>query len=277
MFARAVLIGTLGVGVAQATTIGPFRSDGTGEILEPSAIRPVAPPATGDKNVSEPAGLRSLPAPSFKVYEKFGAAIDRAGGGLHANRRYRSSAEGFSGLNENLTALEWIELWSESGYWLENNQWTDFKAIALAGYLPDLQYWLGRDRWASFGASAFGVGINNGFADSADAKTNGSNGVGMPALGGYPTGPENFSSDNSSHARPKLKTEPRTLSELLILMAIKIGRQPLFFLGVIGLLFILTLVLRRQSKQPLATGFAQKTRRTRRLRRRKKAAPKGAA
>lgn len=276
-FARAVMIGTLGAGVAQATTIGPLRPDGPGEILEPSALRPVAPPATGDKKVGVPPGVRSLPKPSFDVYEKLGAAIDRATSGPHAIRRYRPSAEGFSGLNEKLTALEWIELWSENGYWLENNQWTDFQAIALASYLPDLHYWLGRDRWAAFGASAFGVGMNTGFAESPDAGKHGSNGVGRPALGGYSTGPENFFSGNGSHARPKPKTEPRTLGELLILMAGKISRQPLFYLGIAGLLFILTLAFRRQSKQPLATGFAQKTGRTRRLRRRKKAAPKGAA
>jgi hypothetical protein len=33
----------------------------------------------------------------------------------------------------------------EDGYWLEGDQWADFQAIALAGYLPENRYWLGRD------------------------------------------------------------------------------------------------------------------------------------
>lgn len=225
----------------KATTMGSYDSDSSGEILEPSAVRPTGK----SENVDDLPGLRALPEPSIEVYEKLGAAIERSRRGPRSKRSAGPSAEGFSGLHDKLTALEWVDLWSENGYWLENDQWYDFQAIALASYLPDLKYWLGRDRWAAFGT---GVGLGDGEKDGfSSTETNGSMATGSLMPGPYGAGYGHTANGDGQDGRDDEAHNKKTFEELLLWMIKKLSTQPLFYIVLIVLIGVLGLTMRRES------------------------------
>ena len=161
---------------AMATAFEPFNSPnirGSGDTLGPSTD-PVGT-ANGEET-EEPAALQSVPKPTIEVYEGLERDISQS---KKNSRRARSDnffgVEGLSGLPVSLTAQEWTLQMAENGYWLENDQWADFRAIALAGYLPEIRYWLGGDRWATFDlmnlGDELGAGIANGTVEVPEGTT----------------------------------------------------------------------------------------------------------
>ena len=98
----------------------------------------------------------------------------------------------------------------EDGYCLEGDQWADFQAIALAGYLPEIRYWLGRDNWARFGLISFGDGFGNGSAESSSGVSSNTS----PGGGYY------RSAGGGGYSKPKEpEAKKQTVAELLLSMA----------------------------------------------------------
>ena len=242
-----------------ATAIGPLdapRVHETGEILEPSANKPPTRILSDEENPDEPAALRSVPEPSFEIYESLDRDINQTNtGDSHSSENF-FGVEGFTSLSYSLTALEWIRQMYEGGYWLENDQWSDFRAIALASYLPEIRYWLGRDRWARFGALAIG-GESNGtfrgdarvlkFSGDARAPKNGNVNATFtapPSFGGATASPP---AGGEKHKGRNKAAEKITSYELLLSLVKKVSKQPLFYLAMLGGAIVLLLAFRRQS------------------------------
>lgn len=136
---------------------------------------------------------------------------------------------------DSLTALEWVRQWADTGYWLETDQWSDFQAIAVAGYSPDIRYWLGRDRWAPFGAMPLGLlqgGASSNVSTSPEI---------IPRV--YPTSTSRIGSaandahrgtsshkDSSKQSTADDQIDPVTVFELALSMLKKVARQPAFYL-----------------------------------------------
>ncbi len=235
---------------AHATTIGPLdapRVHGTGEILEPSASKPPTRFLSDDEDSNEPAALRSIPEPSFEIYESLNRDFNQSNAGDSHSSENFFGVEGFTSQPYSLTALEWTRQMVEGGYWLENDHWSDFRAIALAGYLPEIRYWLGRDRWARFGALAIGGESNGKFNGDAKAPKNGSDNATFAAPLSFSDGIASPPGGGEKHKGGSKTLLNITSYELLLSLAKKVSDQPLFYLAMLGGAIVLLLAFRRHS------------------------------
>lgn len=247
-FIFAIGLTALGAASAIATAIGPLDSphiQGTGEILEPSGNRPLtAGRPTGDQS-NEPAALRSVPEPSIEVYEGLDRNISESRTGRRDGTGSFFGVERASELPFSLTALDWTQKMAEDGYWLENDQWADFRAIALASYLPEISFWLGRDRWATFGALPIGDDFANGLSGTAITPD------GAPNLY-YPTTAFNGDYNDGRRAgdgsgQKKPGSTSGSIYDWLLGMVKRVTRQPVFYLAILGGGAVLFFAIKRQS------------------------------
>ena len=252
--AAAVIITSIlfaGVGITHelsATTLGerdlavPSESD---EILEPSAIRPKIPVREAINNFGEPAAFSSIPATTIQNSESLEENETRKAEALLSRWSNLANQNLFQEQTVDTTKLEWVRQLAQTGHWLENDQWADFKAIALATYLPEIRFWLDRNRWASFGTSLYAGGFGNGFLDDPDtAGPLGShfaaNTAGYSNVSSYKSG-----SGKSTNPQSKEATFISVFS-LFASMTKKIAQQPVFYFILAGGLFFLVWVIRRQ-------------------------------
>lgn len=231
-----------GLGSAWATVISPLDAphlQGTGEILEPSGSFVVI----NEPESLEPAALQAVPEPSFEVYENLARQISES------QTEYHSSLDSFYGLETaseaptSLATLEWAQHLAETGFWLENDQWADFRAIALASYLPEIRYWLGRDRWSAFGSLSFGGNRPSGLSESA--SSDGPSRQSYTSATGYNVG-SSGSGDGRGKSKDRRLGEASTY-ELLISMLETMAKQPLFYLGLVIAAGVVLVAMRRQS------------------------------
>lgn len=234
----------------RATAFGPLDSPRflhTRELLKPIAgARPFGT-ISGFQKTDEPAAFQSIPEPSFEFYESLDKDINRS------KRRNRKASddffgvEGGSGQPKSLTALERTQKMAEDGYWLENDQWSDFKAIALASYRPELRYWLGRDRWSAFGSLDIGgESIVEAGAETVAPR----DGIANATYGAAGVNNANYlegSETGEKHKGRNKAVEALSTYELLMSMAKKISKQPLFYLAILGGAIVLLLAFKRHS------------------------------
>lgn len=247
-FVFSIGLTALSAASANATAIGPLDSphiQGTGEMLEPTSNRPLTIGRPTADNSNEPAALQSVPEPSIEVYEGLDRNISESRTGDRDGTGSFFGVEKATELPFSLTALEWTQQMAEDGSWLENDQWADFRAIALASYLPEISFWLGRDRWAAFGA----LPIGDDFANDLSGTTVTPDGV--PNLH-YPTMSYNGgyndlrrAGDGSGQKKPGPTNG--SVYEWLLGMVKKTSRQPAFYLAILGGGAVLFFAIKRQS------------------------------
>ena len=222
---------------AQALTINQFRSSiesNSGEILDPSENQPHQLP------------LRSKDEPdaSAIMSDRFSDPLtDNAtitdhfdGQGKDVPSELALNLTGMGGksdLSDTLTSLEWIEQWSVSGEWLENDQWADFKAIAIAGYLPDIRYWLGGDRWASLGLAPLATDADgNPLLQSDVPAAVESAPADSTAYSRVSSAYENERNGSGTNDKTSNSSEPAinvTFTEFLVSILGKVVREPIFY------------------------------------------------
>ena len=235
------------IGKANADSIGPRNTsvfEETGELLEPSSIQPMTTPLTANDRTDEPAILRDIPAPTLEMYENLTAQLaetrNKSG---RIQSQARTAEEAMFGLPISFTASEWMQQWAELGYWLENDQWADFQAIALAGYLPEIRYWLGGDRWATFRSNTFGTRFSG-----SSSKIDGSARGGQPAIAGYGGGHGRINGLGTGKKRGmKVGDTPESFQDLLLSMVKKMAKEPLFYFILACGAAAMMLAFRRQS------------------------------
>ena len=233
---------------AYATAIGPVdsvRGSKIGEFLEPSASLPTTSSISITEYCDEPASLQNVPKPTFDIYDGLANYVKDAKYDPQQGSDKISGSDAYSGLPYSLTAVNWSLIWAESEFWLENDQWADFKAISLASYLPELRYWLGRDRWATFGAMAFSSEANGGLSTTQDGKVNPGYAASTGLGSGYYTVPgEGLAGKSKGKQREKAAL---TSYELLLSMLEKFSQQPLFYFAVLCGAGVFFFAFKRQS------------------------------
>ena len=191
--------------------------------------------------------MQSIPKPSFEVYESLDREIDPSKQSDRNSADDIFGVDGVSGLPESLTALEWTQQMAESGYWLENDQWADFQAIALASYRPELRFWLGRDRWSAFGSLA--IGSKSSGDETGETNTPINHGVGATyaTAGGYGGNYTDSPGTGEGQKGKNRAVAAISIYDLLLSMVKKVSKQPWFYLAILGGAVILLLAFKRQS------------------------------
>lgn len=236
---------------SHALTINQFRTNnesGTGEILEPSKSQPQHPPQVS----TEEPEASTIISDDFSDPLTGNVTIDGQANEISSELAFNlTGVAEKSELTGPLTSLEWIEQWSISGEWLENDQWADFKAIAIAGYLPDIRYWLGGDRWASFGSTPLSTGANR----TPSAK-DGSPATGKPqdttatTYTRLPSAYDHSKSGGGSGGKTSTSSEtakPVTTTEFLLWVLKKVMREPIFYVIALCGIGLLLWSFRKQS------------------------------
>ncbi len=217
---------------AQATTLGHQNfqsSDQYEEILEPSSTQPkISPHENSEQKIksilfdnSSTSGVQNSEVLDDQTLQKVNEALVHWATQTHTNQP--------TNLLNDLNSLEWVQQLAKAGYWLENNQWTDFRAIAIAGYLPNLRYWLGNDQWASFGGMSFSGDSNenvsnespnrrDGYGSSSQMRSHSS------SVSGY------YRESSGSKKKSSKRLAPMNAVDLIVSMVKKMVRQPAFYL-----------------------------------------------
>jgi hypothetical protein len=223
-----------------ATSIGVLESsqpNGLGEVLEPLSRQPTAPSA-----------LEGLSKQQDKELDELKSRFIEGSGETPEFSHSIADVALIPDFADSLTALEWVRQWADTGFWLESDQWADFRAIAIASYSPDIQYWLGRDRWASFGAMPFGT-LPNGPPLSVSTSTVGDptniSSISNISDSGY--GSIYPHKSGNSKSTTESRAGPITLLDLILSMAKKIARQPIFYLILLIGAGLLIWAFRRQA------------------------------
>jgi hypothetical protein len=246
----AIILTLQSTASVHATAFGPLDSPRLlhiGALLEPIADARSFRTITGSQNTDEPAAFHSIPEPSFEFYESLDKSINQS------KRRNRKASDDFFGVDggsslpKSLTALERTQKMAEDGYWLENDQWSDFKAIALASYRPELRYWLGRDRWSAFGSLDIGSEPIVEAGGETLAPRNDVTNATYSAAGVYNGNQLEGSATGEKHRGKNKAVEALSTYELLLSMAKKISKQPLFYLAILGGAIVLLLAFKRHS------------------------------
>ncbi len=149
------------VAPARATAIGDSKSalpDNSGDRHEPTANEPESPLPEERGTNGAATDFENFPTSATRdLSEPNDEFIDEADTIL-ASITDIAPIPDFA---DALTALDWVRRWADTGYWLEIDQWTDFKAVAIAGYSPEIRYWLGRDSWSSVSSAGAGIGTHS--------------------------------------------------------------------------------------------------------------------
>ncbi len=245
-FFAILFVGDIGlVGLLNATTLGQHdlvRPDESEEILEPSATQPAIPTRETNNKFGTSAAFRAIPTSTIQNTERLDENDAHKAEALLAHWSKLLSNNLFRDLSVDTAALEWVDQLAQTGHWLENDQWADFQAIALAGYLPEIRYWLGRDRWASFGSNTFDTSLGDGFLDDPDSMDKIKN---RAASADY-SSVSNYARVGGSNNNQKYK-QPANVNifEIMTSMIKKMTQQPVFYLIIVVGLGLLVWAFRR--------------------------------
>ncbi len=123
--------------------------------------------------------------------------------------------------SDSFTSLTRMRGWTGANFGFEIDQRSDFRAIAIASYRPEIRYWLGGDNWANFGAPSPGQQVWSGSGNQNHFRESGVN---------Y-TADSQYSSNNIGDPQSKSKiSTPITINEFIISLFNKIIRQPVFYI-----------------------------------------------
>jgi hypothetical protein len=235
------------LGGAKATTLGQFNSAGsiqTGEFLEPSVLQPVISQDVDSGEASETYSFGQTPPFAISNPESIDGTNFEFSEEQLLSRLNNSHLDQFMGLINDPTSLEWVAQLSETGYWLENNQWADFKALAIAGYSPNIKYWLSGNQWASFRATTTTNSYNES-SPRAPGEPKSTNGHYRSTSPSFQSAQDTSFVSRSAGRSQKFSSTPVTVQEFLTSMAKKIIYEPVFYVVLLFGLGLLIWAIRR--------------------------------